>query len=123
MAPDLPKSFKAARFMEKDAPLTLEEVELKQPGEGEVLIKVLAVGVCHSDAMVPTGVMGNPLSVVPAFKKPIVRMLTSLVALEHLATKRSAPSLPWDLARSTGKSVIVWALLGMEGMMVQSLLL
>lgn len=61
MAPNLPKSFKAARFMEKDAPLTVEEVELKQPGEGEVLIKVLAVGVCHSDAYVPSGMFGNSL--------------------------------------------------------------
>ena len=50
--------------MDKDAPLTMEEVELKQPGEGEVLIKVLAVGVCHSDAYVPTGMFGNPLSVL-----------------------------------------------------------
>ncbi|KAA6409241.1 MAG: alcohol dehydrogenase [Lasallia pustulata] len=65
MAPNLPKSFKAARFMEKDAPLTVEEVDLKQPGEGEVLIKVHAVGVCHSDAMVPTGVFGTPLPRTP----------------------------------------------------------
>lgn len=51
--------------MEKDAPLTVEDVELKQPGEGEVLIKVLAVGVCHSDAYVPTGIFGNSLSGPP----------------------------------------------------------
>lgn len=79
--------------MEKDAPLTVEEVDLKQPGEGEVLIKVHAVGVCHSDAMVPTGVFGTPLSALPASTKPIVGLLTSLIALEHLAMKQLAMSL------------------------------
>ena len=93
MAPDLPKSFQAARFMEKGAPLTMEEVGLTNPGEGEVLIKVHAVGVCHSDSLVPAGVFGNPLSALPASTKRIVCPLTSLVALEHLAMKQLAMSL------------------------------
>lgn len=48
MAPDLPKTYKHAVFKEKGAPLVLEEVELKMPAKGEVLIKVEACGVCHS---------------------------------------------------------------------------
>lgn len=56
-----PKTFKAALFKKANEPLTFEDVELKEPREGEVLIKVLATGVCHSDADVQTGGFGNPL--------------------------------------------------------------
>ena len=48
-------------FKEKDGPLVLEEVQTKRPVEGEVLIKVLATGVCHSDSMVPVMTFGTPL--------------------------------------------------------------
>lgn len=61
MAPTLPKTYKAAMFKEANAPLTLEDIELKMPVEGQILIKVLATGVCHSDCMVQAGMMGNSL--------------------------------------------------------------
>ena len=61
MSPSLPKTFKAAIFKNVNEPLTFEDVELKEPGDGEILIKVLATGVCHSDADVQTGKFGNPL--------------------------------------------------------------
>ena len=57
----LPKTYKAAIFKKADDQLTIEDVELKKPEEGEILIKVLACGVCHSDANVQTGFFGNPL--------------------------------------------------------------
>ena len=59
MAPNLPKTYKAAIFKEANAPLTLENVELKMPIEGQILIKVLATGVCHSDAIVQAGSMNS----------------------------------------------------------------
>ena len=62
MAPEIPKMHKAAIFKEKGRPLVIEEVETKQPQHGEVLIKVLATGVCHSDTMVQAELMA-PLSV------------------------------------------------------------
>ena len=61
MAPTLPKTYKVAVFKEANAPLTLEDVELKQPIEGEILIKVLATGVCRSDQGVQGGHFGNSL--------------------------------------------------------------
>lgn len=61
MAPNLPKTYKAAIFKKANEPLTIEDVELKEPVEGEVLIKVIATGVCHSDAGVQAGAFGNPL--------------------------------------------------------------
>ena len=61
MAPSLPKSYKVAIFEEKDKPLTIKEVEMKEPAAGELLIKVEACGICHSDAAVQSGQMGNSL--------------------------------------------------------------
>ena len=61
MAPSLPKSYKVAIFEEKDKPLTIKEVDLKEPAAGELLVKTEACGVCHSDAAVQSGQMGNGL--------------------------------------------------------------
>lgn len=61
----LPKTYKAAVFEEANAPFTLKDVELKLPEHGQVLVKVLAVGVCHSDAGVQTGDFGNSFPIVP----------------------------------------------------------
>ena len=61
MSPSLPKTYKAAIFKEQNQPLTIEDVELKEPTEGEILIKVLACGVCRSDTHVQDGAMGSPL--------------------------------------------------------------
>jgi hypothetical protein len=51
----LPKTYKAAVFEKQDAPITIKDVPLKHPSTGEVLVKVIACGVCHSDAMVQAG--------------------------------------------------------------------
>ena len=40
---------KAAVFREPHQPLSIEEVELDEPGPREVLVKTVACGVCHSD--------------------------------------------------------------------------
>jgi len=46
---------KAAALHELKKPMAVEEVERPVPGEGEVLIKVEASGVCHSDLHVAEG--------------------------------------------------------------------
>jgi propanol-preferring alcohol dehydrogenase len=46
---------KAAVLHEFDQPLTIEEIPTPVPGPGEVLIKVAACGVCHSDLHLATG--------------------------------------------------------------------
>lgn len=61
MASALPKTYKAAVFNKANEKLAIEDIELKQPEQGHVLIKILANGVCHSDALVQSGGMGNPL--------------------------------------------------------------
>ncbi|CAL8574074.1 hypothetical protein XPA_000047 [Xanthoria parietina] len=65
MAPTLPKTYKAAIFKKANDKLTIEDVELKQPEQGQVLIKVLATGVCHSDKMVQDNALGSPYPIVP----------------------------------------------------------
>ena len=64
MAPHLPKTYKAMTFTEVNKPLVEKEVTLEMPKEGQVLVKVLASGVCHSDLLVQGGMVG-PLPRVP----------------------------------------------------------
>ncbi|AEO62506.1 uncharacterized protein THITE_2084022 [Thermothielavioides terrestris NRRL 8126] len=45
----LPKTYKHTVFKAQGEPLTLEEVTLRAPAEGEILVKVEACGVCYSD--------------------------------------------------------------------------
>jgi D-arabinose 1-dehydrogenase-like Zn-dependent alcohol dehydrogenase len=63
MSPSLPKTYKQAAFKEKGGQLVIEDVELKLPEKGEILIKVEACGVCHSDQFVQHNVYGVGLSV------------------------------------------------------------
>lgn len=48
-------------FKEKGGPLVVEEIETKQPQDGEILVKVQACGVCHSEMMVQEAMFGTPL--------------------------------------------------------------
>lgn len=43
------KTMKAAVLREFGKPLNIEEVEIPRPGQGEVLVKIEACGVCHTD--------------------------------------------------------------------------
>jgi len=45
-------------------PLVIEQVTLSEPGPGEVLIKVFAAGICHSDLSAIAGNRPRPLPVV-----------------------------------------------------------
>jgi len=44
----------------KSKPLTIEELELKAPGPGEVLVRIGAAGLCHSDLSVINGDRPRP---------------------------------------------------------------
>ncbi len=47
----LPKTYKAAFIVEIGKPLEVRDVEMKLPAPGEVLVKVLASGMCGSDSI------------------------------------------------------------------------
>ncbi|MCB1043535.1 MAG: S-(hydroxymethyl)glutathione dehydrogenase/class III alcohol dehydrogenase [Acidobacteria bacterium] len=55
---------KAAVAWEAGKPLEIEDVELEGPKQGEVLIRVLATGVCHTDAYTLSG--ADPEGLFPA---------------------------------------------------------
>ena len=54
----------AAVLYELGGRLEVEEIELADPKDGEVLVKVAASGVCHSDISVIDGVIPFPLPAV-----------------------------------------------------------
>ena len=55
---------KAAVLYEPNTPLKIENVTLDDPKEREVLIKMVATGVCHSDLHIMNGSQPNPMPVV-----------------------------------------------------------
>jgi aryl-alcohol dehydrogenase len=55
---------KAAVLHEKSADFKIEEVELSEPGENEVLVKIVASGVCHTDAVIRDQEIPFPLPAV-----------------------------------------------------------
>jgi aryl-alcohol dehydrogenase len=50
----------AAVFEKQFNPLTVTEVEVDSPGPGEALVKIVAAGVCHTDAIARDGDMPFP---------------------------------------------------------------
>ena len=50
----------AAVFEKLHTPLTVTEVDVDAPGPGEVLVRVVAAGVCHTDALAMEGDMPFP---------------------------------------------------------------
>ena len=46
---------RAAVAWEPQTPLAIEEIDVDGPKEGEVLLKVVATGVCHTDAFTLSG--------------------------------------------------------------------
>lgn len=59
------QTIRAAVLREVDEPLSIEMISIDDPGPGEVLIRTVAVGVCHSDLHFMTGQYSCELPVVP----------------------------------------------------------
>lgn len=56
---------RAAVFEQPGTPFRIQELDLAPPQAGEVLVKVGAAGVCHSDWHLMTGATRHPVPVVP----------------------------------------------------------
>lgn len=61
----LPSTYKAVVIDRANGPFHIIERPLKAPQAGEVLVKVLACGVCFSDVAIASGDMGNVFPRVP----------------------------------------------------------
>jgi len=55
---------RAAVLHEVNAPWVIEEVDLREPGPEEVLVRMVAAGLCHSDEHLVTGDLPVPLPAV-----------------------------------------------------------
>ena len=55
---DLPRPYAQSK------PLSIEEIELDPPQQGEVLVQIKAVGLCHSDLVAINGERGKPMPIV-----------------------------------------------------------
>jgi Zn-dependent alcohol dehydrogenase len=55
---------KAAICYEFDKPLVIEDIQMREPGEGEVKIRVTTTAICHSDIHDMKGELGGPLPFV-----------------------------------------------------------
>ncbi|MDQ3858611.1 MAG: Zn-dependent alcohol dehydrogenase [Actinomycetota bacterium] len=60
----MPETVRAAVLYGFNQPLEVEEVELDPPKEGEVLVRIVASGVCHSDLHVVQGIHPTDLPVI-----------------------------------------------------------
>ncbi len=56
---------KAARFKEQGADLEVVQMDKPTPADNEILIKIEACGICHSDAFTQQGAMGNDFPRTP----------------------------------------------------------
>lgn len=55
---------RAAVLNELDTPLTIDEIDVADPKAGEVLVRMVASGVCHTDVSVMHGILPAPLPVI-----------------------------------------------------------
>jgi len=55
---------RAAVCREFGQPLSIEQVEIAGPGPGEVLVKLAACAICHSDIMYMDGAWGGELPAI-----------------------------------------------------------
>ena len=54
----------AALLSDQNQPFVVKELDLAEPRDGEVLVRLAASGVCHSDWHLVTGATKHPLPVV-----------------------------------------------------------
>jgi hypothetical protein len=121
MSAKYPKTCKAAVLPAQREKLVIKDIEVKEPQAGEILIKVHACGVCHSDSLVIGGGMGSMYATTLVL---IMNWLsnddTAHTTISFSATKLSAPSLLSVLGRRNGKKVIALAGRGMAVMMAHA---
>ena len=56
---------KAAILRASKAPMQIEDVAVADPGPREVLVRMVAAGVCHSDLHIAEGDLPHPLPADP----------------------------------------------------------
>jgi D-arabinose 1-dehydrogenase-like Zn-dependent alcohol dehydrogenase len=57
--------YTAALVTEKDGDFKMQQLDIPTPGRDEVVIKVHACGLCHSDTFSVHGAFGNSFPIAP----------------------------------------------------------
>ena len=92
---------KAAILWERNTPWSVEEIELDPPKTGEVLVKLAASGMCHSDEHIVTGDLAGPereevsrppLAILPIPRDDDLRAGRRLVRQRYSRTRAAAVS-------------------------------
>jgi D-arabinose 1-dehydrogenase-like Zn-dependent alcohol dehydrogenase len=65
MSSDIPTHCRAVVLTGINSPWTIKQIPVKQPQAGEILIKVLACGICHSDSFLHQGHLGEVFPRIP----------------------------------------------------------
>src|SRR6476661_9835516 len=55
---------RAAVLTESGAPLRVVDIDLPEPGPGQVRVRIAATGVCHSDLSLSNGTLRQPVPAV-----------------------------------------------------------
>jgi len=76
MARVLPSTYLRAVFKGSNENLTLEQIPLEHPKSGEILVKVEACGVCHSDVFAQENTFGGGFPRVPGHE--IIGMVVAI---------------------------------------------
>jgi hypothetical protein len=96
-------------------PLKIEEIELDEPGAGEVLVKVAAAGLCHSDLSVITTMNWAKSSWFLTVFFKMNRVSTRLVLMSKIQRVPVTRPSPKQVARCLSNSG-TWTLLTMSGL-------
>lgn len=76
----IPKTMNAAVVEEFGKPLVVKEVPVPTPGPGQVLVEIIASGVCHTDLHAAEGdcPLNQPFHSFPDTKAPALSLLLVL---------------------------------------------
>ena len=90
----IPETMRAMVLTRAGRPLALEEVPVPHPGRGEVLIRVLACGVCRTDLHIVDGELAEPaLPLVPGHE--IVGEVAAVGEAVHGLAPGDRVGVPW----------------------------
>jgi S-(hydroxymethyl)glutathione dehydrogenase/alcohol dehydrogenase len=113
----MPQTVKAAVLRAAHSPLVIEDIEIADPGPREVVIKVAACGVCHSDLHFIEGAYPHPMPCVLGHEaagvvEAVGENVTAVKVGDHVVTcftafcGRCEPCLTGHLTLCDGKATL-----------------
>ena len=111
----------AAVLRDGDGPYSIEQIELDGPGDDEVLVRITAVGMCHSDALLRSKTLAGKLPIIPGHEgagvvEAIGAEVTSIQPGDHVVLtfdscgqcRNCTDHRPALCAASLGRNLVGW---------------